>query len=188
MFYYSLFVLPHALSFLYGPSAAVFDGSVRTRKQTRIVVNCWRFYLLSCADTRLLCGLNLPGSPYIRHTSFSRHGSSGTTNSWNISSSFCTMGVNTGSWVACCRGGRFPICKPGVIHSNRKIKKRRKEGGVHQAHICVRGGCMRLKKRKRKIIAKEGRRVLAWKRIRRFSDPPVSIRSEINITRERYLI
>lgn len=59
-------------------------------------------YLLSCADTRLLWGLNLPGSPYILHTNFSLHGSSRTANSWNISSNFCTTGVYTGSCVATC--------------------------------------------------------------------------------------
>lgn len=62
-------------------------------------------YLLNCADTRLLCGLNLLGSPYILHTNFSLHGSSCTANSWNISSNFCTTGVYTGSCVATCCGG-----------------------------------------------------------------------------------
>lgn len=62
-------------------------------------------YLLNCADTRLLCGLNLTGLPYILHTSFSRHGSSGTASSWNISSSLCTIGVYTGSRLLNCDDG-----------------------------------------------------------------------------------
>lgn len=67
----------------------------------------WLFYLLNCADTRLLCGLYLVGLPYILHINFSLHGSSGTANSRNMSSNFCTIGVNTGSCVASCDGVRL---------------------------------------------------------------------------------